>query len=325
MKKVYNILNVSIELTASKDIIEFVNKSIYDLPMVDTNPHKYYVSYIKDPKQYMELCNKFSSKKNVRFYGDEYKVKHIEKDVIYLIDKNSVIIHDNNRFAIIGLTEFSKNHIVYLIREAIYEEYIIKNYLLIHSAAFAENNNSSLLIGRPGAGKTTLLLEFLLNSNYDYISNDLVGCIKNNAMASIIPVRIANGTMSRFDNKEYTDLKEKKTINLNDFLLMFNLNIKNNIPIKNIIFPKFNIDGEFCIKEVIFDTSMDILKGQVLNFNDDVRPYLWVNEYDRNDINKEELLNKLINLINNTHNLEINYGKSISKENIKVMKRVIET
>ncbi|MBR4177822.1 MAG: hypothetical protein IKR57_00565 [Bacilli bacterium] len=325
MKKIYNILNASIEVTAEEDVIKFVDNCVYELPLLDSSSYKYFVTYIKDPKEYMSLSNKLRKNNIIRFYGEEYKDRIVDKDTIYLIDDNSIIIHNGNRFVIVGNTDFSKNHVVYLIREAIYEGFILKNNLLIHSAAFAKNNDSSLLIGRPGAGKTTLLMELLMNTDYDYVSNDLVGIINNKAMASIIPVRIANGTMSRFDNKEYKNLEEKRTINLKDFLKEFNLDIKNNVLVRNIIFPKFNINGSFNINEMNYTESMKIIESQLMNFQDDVRPYLWVNEYDRRLVDREQLIVKLIHMLSNANIYEIEYGRSISKENIKEMKRVIES
>lgn len=322
MKKNYDILNVSVELTADKDVIEYVDSKVHNLPLYK-KPNKFYVNYIDDKKIYNELLKEINANSvKIRFYGEEYKYKNIIKDVIYLYDNNSIIIHDNNKFTIIGNGSFSKNHIVYFIRQAIYEEYIKDNQLLFHSAAFS-CNLGNLLVGAPGKGKTTLLMECLLNYNLNYISNDLVGCNEYNVLASIIPIRLAYGTLSRFDDKEYSNLKEKKTMDLDDFLNEYKLNLDNNVEIKNIIFPNFNKANYFSINNVKKEDAFDILKSQTLNFNDDVRPYMWVNELDLKTIDKELIDYKINNLLDNCDINEISYGTKLSGDNIKNLRKVL--
>ena len=326
MKKIYNILNISIELNATEDVIKYIDENVYSLPLITNDPHSFFITYIKDEYEYLRLKNQITNRETVRLYADEFKEKKVDKDTVYLLDNNSIIIHNNNNnYVIIGASDFAKRHIVYLIREAIYEEYIINNNPILHSAAFADNDSSSILLGHAGSGKTTLLMEILLNSNFNYLSNDLVGCVDKNAMASIIPIRIAYGTLSRFDNNKYADLKEKKTYSLDAFLKEFNLKIKNNVPIKNILFPNYDSSNSFSISNLSVPEAMELVEQQTLNIEDKVRPYLWVNEFDRNMIDELCLKDKLLDLVSNVNLLKVRYGNRMTNDNVQELKRVIKT
>lgn len=326
MEKTYRVLNSEIEVEGPKDLIDYIDSDVIELPLYTKTPYKYRVTYHHNPSMYDEVTNDLrkQKKEHIRFYGEEYKDRIVDRDVIYLIDDDSIIIRLDKRFIIVGKTEFAKNHVIYLIREAVYEGYILDNDLILHSAAFATGHEQgNVLVGAPGAGKTTLLMESLIQLPGTYISNDLVGIHNGRAMASIIPVRIANGTMTRFNHQKYDDLSEKQTFKLYDFLAEYNMPIDSNVQIRNIIFPKFNIDGSLNIRELDKKQARSILETQVLNLGDPVRPYMWVNEIDMKRIKKRAIMSKVGNLLGNTSYYQVEYGPSLTSDDIKVMKKVM--
>lgn len=320
MKKTFDILNVSVDVEASSDVLEYVESKVYSIPTYKKDLKKYNVSYVLDPKLYSEIKSSITEENIIRFYGEEYKNRVIIDGNIYLIDKHSIIIHSKDGFRIIGNTDFSINHIIYFIREAIYEEYIINNELLLHSACVA-GDNATVIVGAPGAGKTTLLMEYLHNIDCDYVSNDLVGCHDKHALASIIPVRVAHGTLSKYTHIDYPDMKEKETYDLDEFLSENDTELKTNVPIKNIVFPKFSIDSKFKMFKLQKDKAFELLKGQTLNFGDEVRPYLWVNEFSINDIDEKLVIERLNDLLDTSNLYQIDYGVSMDKDDYKVLEK----
>ena len=320
MKKTFNLLNVSIEVQAPIDVINYVESKTYEIPTYIADLKKHKLNYVYDPELYKEIKDSIKEENIIRFYGEEYKNRVVIDGNIYLIDKDSIIIHSKDGFNIIGNTPFSKNHIIYFIREAIYEEYIINNQLLIHSACIS-NNGATVLVGAPGAGKTTLLMEYLHNTDCNYVSNDLVGCHEKNAMASIIPVRVAHGTLKKYTHIDYPDLREKETYDLDEFLAENKTKLESNVPIKNIVFPKFSLNSNFKMFSLQKDTAFELLKGQTLNFGDEVRPYLWVNEFDINNVNKEIITSRLNDLLDSTNLYGVNYGQEFTMEDYKVLEK----
>ena len=152
---------------------------------------------------------------------------------------------------------------------------------------------------------------------------DLVGVHNNKAQASIIPVRVAHGTLSKYNHQEYDDLKEKETYLLNDFLREYSFQTESNIPIKNLVFPHFAMNNSFEIAKMNRKDARELLTSQTMNYGDDVRPYLWVNGFDIRDVKRKTIESKLGNLLGNTESFHIEYGPSMNQEDIKVMKKVM--
>ena len=326
MIKKYTLLNSSIDVEGSKDLIDYLDKDIIEFPLYTKNVREYKVSYNFNPKLYDEILRDLKKQKGekIRFFGEEYKTRIKNDNIVFLIDDDSIIINMESKFLIVGKTDFSKNHVIYLIREAVYEGYILDNDLMIHSAAFSTNHeNGNILVGAPGAGKTTLLMECLTGLSSFYVSNDIVGIHNNRAMASIIPVRIAHGTLGKYNNQQYHDLFEKETYMLNEFLRDYNLATDSNVKIKNLVFPHFDLKGNFDISKMDKKQSRELLTSQTLNYGDLVRPCLWVNEFDIKNIKKKTIENKINSLIGSANSFHIEYGPNMNEEDIKVMKKVM--
>lgn len=325
MKKKYTLLNSTIEVEGPKDLIDFIDYDLIEFPLYTKNVREYKVSYKFDPVLYDELIKDLQKLKGekIRFFGEEYKTKYENDGILFLMDQDSVIVKTNGKFMIIGKKDFSKNHVIYLIREAIYEGFLLDNDLMIHSAAFATNHEGNVLVGAPGAGKTTMLMECLTGIPSLYVSNDIVGVHNNKAEASIIPVRVAYGTLSKYTHQQYDDLSEKETYLLNDFLKEYSLKTDSNVRIKNLVFPHFGLNNHFEISKMNKNEARDLLTSQTLNYGDPVRPYLWVNGFDIRDVKKKTIESKLGNLLGSTESFHIEYGPSMNQEDIKVMKKVM--
>ena len=327
MKKKYTLLNSSIEVEGTEELIKYIDSDIIEFPLYTKKPREYIVSYEYNPSLYDDILVDLKRQigHRVRIFGDEYKMKYTNTGIVFLVDDDSIIVHMENKFTIYGKTDFSKNHVLYLIREAVYEGYLLDKDLILHSAAFSTNHEQgNILVGAPGAGKTTLLMECLLGLPSAYISNDLVGVHNNRALASIIPVRVAHGTLSRFNHQEYSDLKEKETYMLNDFLKAYSLETDSDVRIKNIIFPHFDKKNNFYITKIDKKEAKDILISQTLNYGDDVRPYLWVNELVLNQTKSKTVDAKLNSLIGSSESFYLEYGPNIRDDEKKVMRKVMK-
>ena len=326
MIKRYDVVNVSFILNAEEDVHEFINKEVY--PFKGEVTKKIYINYKTSILDYYKLKSyyKNNEKKLVKFYSEEYKERLVDNRNIVLIDDNSIIVHkiDNNVFYIIGKNKKAMKQIVYLFREAIYEEYLLEEHLLLHAAAFSNNNNAVAVIGKSGAGKTTLTMEMLKKTDSKFITNDLLGIIDDRLMASIIPIRVANGQMNRFSKEKADSLTDKKTYSVSEFLKQFDFRSDNNVLVKKIVLPHFDIHNNFEIKELSKDYVHNVIFTQTFNIQDQIRPYLWVNEFEREDVcSFKDISDKINDLLKKTDCYSLSYGINIDNEEIDEIKKVL--
>ena len=91
----------------------------------------------------MDLVHKVVTHKPIKFI-EIHKELYLRKTILKMKNQDICI---NNK--------------ILIIREAIYENYILNKNLVFHSAAFELNNKGYSLIGQSGAGKTTLVQKIL--------------------------------------------------------------------------------------------------------------------------------------------------------------------
>lgn len=322
MKKKIHVLNTEFIINASKETIDFV---IEDIPDIKDSIllNSYAINYIEDEHEYEQVNKKLTNKKKIIFYGEEEKEKQIIDNKVFLVDENSIIINEQGNFTIIGKNEKAKRTIIYLIREAIYENYILNKNLVLHSAGIELNDKGYPLIGHSGAGKTTLLMELINKLDANYITNDILVVNDNDKLiASILPLRIANGSISRFSDESFTNTKAKSKYEIDRFIKWFNCEVKSDVPLDKILLPHYTIDGRLEIEEVPSADAFDIIIGQTMNIFDPVRPYMWVNEFEKEAILKTYDINdKVAKLVDNHKSFSIIYGNNInSNEREKVLR-----
>lgn len=322
MKKVLHVLNCEFILNSDEDIIQFVLNNIPDIKD-SVLLNSYTVSYVKDEYEYKRICQELTNKNIVAFYADEKKEKYIVQDKTILVDEDSVLMNQRGTFTIIGRNEKAKRILLYLIREAVYENYILNKDLVLHSAAVELDGKGYALLGHGGAGKTTLLMELIDKLNANFITNDILAVnSKDELIASILPLRIANGSLSRMTHEKYEDAKEKNRYEIEQFINQFQCQLKTNVPLDKILLPHFVKNGSLNIQKVPFQQAYDTIIGQTMNIFDPIRPYMWVNEFKREDILKEyDIQEKIRKLIENHEVLSVEYGNSMTpKEVEKVLK-----
>ena len=322
MKKRLHVLNTEFILNAKEDVIDFVTANVPDIKD-NILLNSYTINYIDDESEYEKVNKQLTGKRTVTFYGDEKKGKQIVDNRVFLVDENSIIINDRGKFTIIGRNNKARRAIIYLIREAIYENYILNKDLVLHSAAIELDDKGYSLIGHSGAGKTTLLMELIAKLNSNYITNDILVVNKNDELiASILPLRIANGSITRFSGESFPDEKEKHRYEIDQFVDWFNCQVKTNVPLDKILLPHYDKNGRLEIAEVPPKKAQRIITEQTMNISDPVRPYMWVNEFEREDVLKEYDINDRISkLLDNHKVLSIIYGDSINpKEKDKVLR-----
>ena len=323
MKKRLHVLNTEFIINAKKEVIDFVIEGIPDIKD-NLLLRSYAISYIEDEHEYEQVNKKLTNKKTILFYGeDEIKEKQIVGDKVFLVDKNSIIINNKGNFTIIGKNEKARRTLIYLIREAIYENYILNKDLVLHSAAVELDDKGYSLVGYGGAGKTTLLMELIDKLDANYITNDIL-VINNDdeLIPSILPLRIANGSMSRFSNESFTDLKEKSKYEIDQFTKLFDCKLKSRVPLDKILLPHYSMGERLEIDEASPYDAFDTIIGQTMNINDPVRPYMWVNEFEKSDVLKTFDINERVsNLVDNHQTLSVVYGDSINeKEKDKILR-----
>ena len=327
MKKKYVLLNSIDEVEGPNELFDYIDLNIIEFPLYTKNVREYRVTYEENSRLYSDIVNDLEKMegKKTRIFDNEYVLKIKNEDVIFLVDDTSVIVHMDNKFAIYGRTSESKSKVVSLIREAIYEGYVLDNDLLLNSAAFSTNHEQgNVLVGPKGTGKTALLIENLMRLPATYISNSIVGVHNNRIMASTFPVSISHGVLSHCNGKEYDDLNEKETYSLKHFIEYYSLSTDSNVRVKNLIFPHFSLDSHFEIEKIDKKDAHDALIKQVLNYGDKVRPYLWVNEVTRNLVKKKIIDSKINGLIGSTESFHVSFGPNINEDNIKTMRKVMK-
>lgn len=324
MKRILQVVNTRFIVDASEKVIDFV---INNIPPIRDNEilNTYSIKYLDDANEYNLVRKNLHNGIIVDFYAEEKKIKYSIGNRIVLVDDNSIIIKDNNDFTIIGKNDFAQRIIIYFIREAVYENYILNKNLVFHSAAFELNNKGYSLIGQSGAGKTTLLLEFIKKLGANYIANDILAINdRSELIASILPLRIANGSLNRFRVHQLDDQKRKSKYEISDFLDLFSCNIKSNVVLDKILLPHFGETSNMNISYVTKDVAFRILKSQTMNIYDPIRPYMWVNEINRNDILKEYNIDEIIWELVNSHDVfSIEYGKIVASTEEEKLKRLL--
>lgn len=227
-----------------------------------------------------------------------------------------IYYHNNERELIVtNLKENDKRNLMRLMRELfIYNILFFKECSFFHSACVANDDFSIAIIGDKFAGKTTMCLN-LLNSGWDFVSNDKLILSKNDEKELIcwglpIALGIRDGTMPLYFDKLQNierDIDDNRYyLTPNQLIERFNVKVANGRKLKMFLIPKFSPHAkEIRLERLSPDKALPILKKQYLEaFNDDNR-ILGVNQIKSEEKFIEEI--QEIPAFEVTINSELNY------------------
>jgi hypothetical protein len=205
-----------------------VNK-IYRCPLIAVNISKNDISYSNDhninveyyvrkidspPRAYIDKHYKKIG--DNKFYFERPIGAGLIAKMILTVDQNSATIEVNRTYHEVGRVTVDQFyspgwHIMDIINYLLLQ----KNHCLIHSAAFEYNGKGILLLGLPNTGKTSTTLNFVLNRNANFISEDIAVTDGNEIFAcpyALSPI-----------HPKYTENKLKYKINqkANDLFPLF--------------------------------------------------------------------------------------------------------
>lgn len=152
-----------------------------------------------------------------------------------------------------------------IIREILYQLYIVSGFKEYHSSAFEIDGKGVLVFGDKGAGKTTLLLRMLKEQGAKFISNDKVFYNKETGIIFGYPLSLNIRKSSHDVIPELRELeaigshynlnwsREKYTVTINDVLQLFKCQANIKAELSNIIILDDDVEGLEKRNSTIFD------------------------------------------------------------------------
>lgn len=291
-----------IEGSVKDSIINLYSESEINEKLIDNMSPYYSLRVRKVKKKDMKLyyLDSFSEKKLIEgikpkmiklhceSFGLKYELKTNNNKVFYYIfDKKrnfKYIILSEEELVFIGNNskEESENEMLRILRGAFEMLMKQKNFVKLHFASLICNGVNLLIAGKKGGGKTTFLTR-LLETKYKntyFVSNDksLVGIEKGKLKSIGLPIRVGiqPGTLRNFKELiKYSSYSYngKNYFWMKEFASFFNKEIrKDNLP-QLIVIPNLNLNkSDIEIRELSYESKLEILKKEILRFNDKVDP-----------------------------------------------------